>query len=1321
MSGKLGDIAATVSLDIDPFVQSTRVLQAQTKGINSSLRAQEMAVKNSGKSINGLKGIYNTTAQAMKVQSELTDKLKNQYERYKESIGDVNNASEKEIKTLMNKEKAYLDSAGKLEQITGKYNALGKEIAVQESKFTKMGDSLQNLGDKVTKAGDGMTSFGNKMSVGVTAPIVAGAGIAIKAASDYESAFAGVRKTVNASDAEFEKLSTGIRNMAKEMPASAVEIANVAEAAGQLGVSTPDILSFSETMIKMGVATNMSAEESSVAIARFANIMDMPMDKVDRLGSSVVELGNNFATTESEVVQMGLRLSGVGKQIGLSESDVMGLAAAMSSVGIEAEAGGTAMSTALKKMQNAVAVFLTADEDLEKARKSMNDKDFKKFEKEVASMTDKTASFAKVAGVSSKEFANLFKDDPSKALQKYVEGLGKASENGENLNNILDDVGIKGIRESDTFLRLAGNSKLLGEALDSSGKAWDENSALANEAEQRYETLESKLSMLKNQLSDVAIEFGGPLVDAMKDGIEAAEPMIKVGADIAKSFSNASPETQQMIIKMGLLAGAVGPVSSISGKFISILGGGIGTIGKFSKIIGGMAKPVDIAGKALDGGSSSFGVYAKGGEKATGGIAKFGKAVLGINPWVAGAGLALGAGVLAWELWGKGAVESAKRTSKWGTDVGETTDKTLTKLKKLTDDGKTAIDDLANGVDGSSKKISESFKSMGEEMAEGVEKGYQESLDKIKDLPDEIQKGLKKDIDNKKKHDDEIIKSTNELSDKVLKITESKNAKQGKLSEDQKNILLQYQREMNEKEVELMNVSSEEKKTILAALNGDIKDMNEKQLKVASQELHDSLSQELTSYKEHNEKLKELFESGKISEEAYKEQSKALEAMHKTVTDNMVNNLIRIKQEQGKSDEFIIASIESLGISYEKAKEYVKGYSDTVEKSSSIVAKSSNDMGESALKATESWNNIILDDKTGDIKTNLPEFLGDLIKSKDGWEQIKFITKNADLTSNAKEMIFNAISESGKWNDLKLDKKILKAENTSLLIELTETEGAIAQFNNMPVELKKLLIDGSDKMKIEEIQVALKQYDTMNPNLKNLLIDNSDAVSKTDTALGKLNLYDMSHPETKLLNVDNSNAVDNVEYARERLGIYDTTNPNPKRLETVGDLTGVYDVENALNSVNDKDVNINVKTNYSADFIGPRLPGYKNGTTNHSGGPAILGDGKKNEPFLTPTGFIGISPNRDTLIPNLPKGTRVWPSIERFKSDMPKFKQTKAFSLMGQNYSNNKKETDGTTINNYDLNGFMNGANIELKDKYDTEQMMKDIAWAIKKESARLQ
>ena len=191
--------------------------------------------------------------------------------------------------------------------------------------------------------------------------------------------------------------------MAKEIPASTTEISEVAEAAGQLGIKTQDVLGFTRVMIDMGNSTNLSAEDAATSIAKFANITGLAADtsmsadeKYKKMGSTIVDLGNNYATTEADVMNMATNLASAGTQVGMSESDILALATALSSVGMEAQAGGTAFSKALIEMQLAVETS-----------------------------SDSLKDWADVAGMSTSEFSKRFKEDATGALEAFIEGLSK--------------------------------------------------------------------------------------------------------------------------------------------------------------------------------------------------------------------------------------------------------------------------------------------------------------------------------------------------------------------------------------------------------------------------------------------------------------------------------------------------------------------------------------------------------------------------------------------------------------------------------------------------------------------------------------------------------------------------------------------------------------------------------------------------------------------------------------------------------------------------------------------------------------------------------
>lgn len=365
------------------------------------------------------------------------------------------------------------------------------EAILDSKKFKR---SVEGLGG-VTKKGLKVATA----SIAAAGTALGGLGLAaIKTGMSFESSFAGVKKTVNASDKQLAQFKQGIRDMAKEMPQSADAIASVAEAAGQLGIKNKNLMSFTRTMTMLGDATNLSSDEAATSLARLANITGMSQSKFGRLGSTIVALGNNLATTESEIVAMSMRIAGAGHQVGMTEPEIMAFAGALSSVGIEAEAGGTAFSSLISKMSLA-------------AQKG----------------GDELSQFARVAGMSSSQFKATFEKDAAGAIIAFIKGLDKINKNGGSAIKTLDEMGLSDIRMRDALLRASGASDVFTKALSIGNTAWDENTALTKEAKQRYETLESRIQIFKNTLKDIGISIyesaNTPLGDMVKAATNAAK------------------------------------------------------------------------------------------------------------------------------------------------------------------------------------------------------------------------------------------------------------------------------------------------------------------------------------------------------------------------------------------------------------------------------------------------------------------------------------------------------------------------------------------------------------------------------------------------------------------------------------------------------------------------------------------------------------------------------------------------------------------------------------------------------------------------------
>lgn len=598
MTTTIGSLAVSLSMDASSFNGSMTQVDRNLRAMGSELRAARALGNEYGRSVEGLSSKKDILTRSVGAS---TIKLEAERRKYDELV-----ASGKATEAQLERQARRVNEAQLAHnRLSTELNQVTEDLRIQSSAWTQAGERMQTFGGQLNSVGDGMTKVGKGLSMKVTAPLMAMGGAAFKAAVDFEDAFAGVRKTVDASEAEFQVLSDGIREMAKEMPAAATEIAGVAEAAGQLGIKKENILGFTKTMTDLGVATNMTSEEAATALARLANITKMDQGNFDKLGSSIVALGNNFATTEGEITEMALRLAGAGSQIGMSEADILGLSTALSSVGIQAEMGGSAISRVMVKMQVATSTGLEQVIALsEKTGMSLRDmqlmaaNDGKGF-KELAGSLRMTngemkaiidagvdlENFSKIAGMSGEEFKKAFSENAIGAIGSFIDGLGTAEEKGDSAINMLQEMGITSVLLRDSLLRAGGANVLFGNAIDIANVAWDENNALTKEAQERYKTTASQIKILWNEVKDLGMEFGNVLIPVVKDGINTIKPWIS-------SLAQASDSTKKTVLATGALVAAIGPVLVVGGTLIK-------SIGTIATVTGTMSTAIGAAGSAF--------------------------------------------------------------------------------------------------------------------------------------------------------------------------------------------------------------------------------------------------------------------------------------------------------------------------------------------------------------------------------------------------------------------------------------------------------------------------------------------------------------------------------------------------------------------------------------------------------------------------------------------------------------------------------------------------------------------------------------------------
>lgn len=417
------------------------------------------------------------------------------------------------IKAEIGAFKRDMDAAANAAKKTAKETESAGKAA--ESGIGKLSQTAQANDMAWNTVANGMVASGTA--------VVGALALSTKAAIDWESAWAGVTKTVDGSPEQMAQLEGELRNLARTLPSTHTEIAAVAEAAGQLGVARQDVSGFTKTMIDLGESTNLTAEDAATNIAQISNVMGT-MERegskgVERFGSALVALGNDGASTESEILSMAQRIAGAGATIGASEADVLALSNTLASMGVKAELGGGVTTRVLLKMRTAV----------DEGGESLD-------------------SFAKVAGLSADEFATKFREAPVEALDLVSKGIHKVNEAGGNVSATLKDMGIKGTEETQVMLALANSGDLLSDSLNLGATAWEENTALVAEATKRYETAESKVKIAWNNIKDAGIDAGAVLLPAVAN-------IAEVVSTVAGAFSDLPDPVKTAVTVLGGVAG----------------------------------------------------------------------------------------------------------------------------------------------------------------------------------------------------------------------------------------------------------------------------------------------------------------------------------------------------------------------------------------------------------------------------------------------------------------------------------------------------------------------------------------------------------------------------------------------------------------------------------------------------------------------------------------------------------------------------------------------------------------------------------------------
>lgn len=977
---------------------------------------------------------------------------------------------------------------------------------------------------------------------------------------------------------------------------------------------------------------------------------------------------NNFATTESDIVSMANRLAASGTLAGLTNQEILGLATAMSSVGIEAEAGGTAMTQTLSAIESAVAA---GGEDLQK--------------------------FATVAGESAQEFADKWKNHPIEAIQDFIRGLGTLDERGASATMVLDDMGLSGVRQSNMLKSLALAADTMTGAVDMSNQAWNENTALTNEANKRYETTESKLKMLRNQVKDTAIEFGGPLVDALSDALEAGKPFLETLSELAKKFSSLDKEQQQQIIKWGLIAAAAGPALSIVSKGVGIIGSVVSAFGTFNK---GIRTVLTSLGKfsgfikTLGTSSTSVEALATSAGTATTSVGGLSGAVGALaNPLglVVGGAAVLAGGLVVLADAKERARESAE---KYGTTLSNDTKGKLDEFSSAVTTAQTAMTNFETG----STTSADNVKNAVADMMSAITQGAEDSKTRLDELAQKY--GFTDEqVATAKAKQDLIVSNSQAMTDQITAIYEKHNGDVSKLTTTEKTIVENNMKQLCQARVQELGLGKDKEKAILEVFNGDVKNMTMAQLKDQSSALRDAMKEEQNSYKTQRNELKESLDLGLIDQKQYNSEMAALKTQHNATMTEFGQALIKVAQEQdaqsgqfGVYAEKIRQVLEDYDMSFEDLSNQALESANKIGQNTAMIGTYTSDMSADAKSATDQWNALTLDPLTGELKTNATQEVANALTAENGWNNMEFILKNANVDSNARVEVADALQKLGEWDNTTPEQKELLFQNDKGLLAIYQSKDQLDIWNGMPANVKELLGENEKfTSSAKTAQEMLDKWNNATPDQKDLIASNetSEGVSAAldmiltvpDEKNTNLTASDSTAPSTgsaqsKIDNVNQkstpgiftldqaaigtSSAQSKIDNTQQRspasLKAQNDTGDGTSKAQNSIDNTrqrspiGIYASDNVTSAVTGwvaalptKHV-INIVANVAGKVA--KVLGFAKGTDFHPGGLALVNDQKGptyRELVALPNGTSFIPQGRNVMLP-LPRGSKVLPA-----------------------------------------------------------------------------
>lgn len=1098
-------------------------------------------------------------------------------------------------------------------------------------KVEQFGNMLEKSGQKLTKAGTAMT-------VGFTAPIVAGMVKSTKAYLDFDNEVTEVNSLLRESN-----------ESAKEFGARYTQVFDYAQKASvKYGVSSEQTMLGMKEMVKKGYDINqtMASMPAIFNAARasgdeFETVMSVTTSTLEQFGmiskdtNKQMEYTNKVADVLTYVADktaagfsdMGTAMNYVGPishSLGYSLTDTAAAVGLLSNRGIEGQKAGTGLrgmlTSLLKPSKSAAEAMASVGLTIED-----NNGNMKTLPTLLDDINDKTKKMTKTQKNSF--LTMIFGREPLSAVNTLLEA------GGDSLRKYS-----KGADEAN------GYTKQVADNMRKAGKFG--------------------VDQFKASLEVLEQNVGQKLMPALTPIIEWANKMID-------KFNDLSGEQQQNIIKWAGILAATGPVLTVGGKLVSMTSGLIKGFAGLGKILGLGSKLTSLA--AWFGATTTA---VEGTSLAAAGLAgSFGAlpAVIGL----AGAAL-IGVGIYALDKHISKIEESKERIKTWGYDIGAEADKSMGKFNEFASEGKLALDTFATGATDDSKRVVTAFKNMADEIKKNTDdalNGFKASYEKFSPA---VQAILDNSMKDSEKRANERKANVNAQYKEIEDIYKAAAEKHRNLTSEESKTVNNIYKAMQIEQVESLGLNESKKKQIIKAMNGEVESLNQDALVEQSDYLNKITKKTIDSTSKQKKELKKAYDDGLIDKKSYNDSINQMDRERDSTVRSSVTAWIKTQEQLydklGVSSDVaqknIKHALDEMGLSYDE-------FTRNVQEAAGGVSDASKLIGDGASKADLAWSDLVLDPKTGEVKTNLNQVVLDAAKSNEGWNNLKFIMKEAKLTTDAKKTIATATIESGRWDKMTFnEKKLIVSYEDS--IHVANALSDLGVWDKLKPEQKSMIANADTSLALQKALQDMGVWDKLPPSMKTLVVDNSDVLKKLNSSKGMIVDYNGTKVDLKSLLATNTDVKTKIEQGKNVIVEYNGQKINLKNLyannrdllskvqegknniysyngtkvskKTFTALTNADTVRDLLNNMiadwgkipqrQQKVLEIAYKTNGKAPS---GVQGLATGTNNHSGGPALVNDAKGSnyeEMITTPDGNSFIPKGRNVLL-DLPRGTEV--------------------------------------------------------------------------------